>query len=91
MNALSDKLKNWGHWIVFLILEVASLVLLFRFNAYQGSVWTTQANDVVGRVMEGRQRLIAYSQLGEANRQLTEMNLQLQSELDVVRHRLAEL
>jgi rod shape-determining protein MreC len=91
MNALSDKLKNWGHWIVFLILEVASLVLLFRFNAYQGSVWTTQANDVVGRVLEGRQRLIAYSQLGEANRQLTEMNLQLQSELDVVRHRLAEL
>ena len=91
MNALSDKLKNWGHWIVFLSLEVASLVLLFRFNAYQGSVWTTQANDVVGRVMEGRQRLIAYSQLGEANRQLTEMNLQLQSELDVVRHRLAEL
>ncbi len=91
MNALSDKLKNWGHWIVFLILEVASLVLLFRFNAYQGSVWTTQASDVVGRVMEGRQRLIAYSQLGEANRQLTEMNLQLQSELDVVRHRLAEL
>ena len=91
MNALSDKLKNWGHWIVFLILEVASLVLLFRFNAYQGSVWTTQANDVVGRVMEGRQRLIAYSQLGETNRQLTEMNLQLQSELDVVRHRLAEL
>ena len=91
MNALSDKLKNWGHWIVFLILEVASLVLLFRFNAYQGSVWTTQANDVVGRVLEGRQRLIAYSQLGEANRQLMEMNLQLQSELDVVRHRLAEL
>ena len=91
MNALSDKLKNWGHWIVFLILEVASLVLLFRFNAYQGSVWTTQANDVVGRVLEARQRLIAYSQLGEANRQLTEMNLQLQSELDVVRHRLAEL
>ncbi len=91
MNALSDKLKNWGHWIVFLILEVASLVLLFRFNAYQGSVWTTQANDVVGRILEGRQRLIAYSQLGEANRQLTEMNLQLQSELDVVRHRLAEL
>ena len=91
MNALSDKLKNWGHWIVFLILEVASLVLLFRFNAYQGSVWTTQANDVVGRVLEARQRLIAYSQLGEANRQLMEMNLQLQSELDVVRHRLAEL
>ncbi len=91
MNALADKLKNWGHWIVFLILEVASLVLLFRFNAYQGSVWTTQANDVVGRVLEGRQRLIAYSQLGEANRQLTEINLQLQSELDVVRHRLAEL
>ena len=91
MNALSDELKNWGHWIVFLILEVASLVLLFRFNAYQGSVWTTQANEVVGRVLEGKQRLIAYSQLGETNRQLTEMNLQLQTELDVVRHRLVAL
>jgi len=66
-------------------------VLLFRFNAYQGSVWTTQANEVAGRVLDGQQRIIAYTHLGKLNQQLTETNLELQTENDVLRHRLAAL
>ena len=91
MDTLFDRIRAQGHWIVFLLLEVASLVLLFRFNAYQGSVWTTQANEVAGRVLDGQQRIIAYTHLGKLNQQLTETNLELQTENDVLRHRLAAL
>ena len=88
MNTLLDRIRTWGHWIVFLLLEMTSLVLLLRFNAYQGSVWFTQANAVVGRVLEQQNRIIAYTQLREVNRELTETNIDLQNEVDVLRHRL---
>lgn len=91
MDVLLEKIRTWGHWIVFLLLEVTSLVLLFRFNSYQGSVWFTQANAVAGKVLEWESQIIAYSHLGEQNRQLMALNLELQSEVDVLRHRLATL
>ena len=91
MDTLQDRIRTWGHWIVFLLLETVSLVLLFRFNAFQGSVWFTQANAVAGHVLEWESKAYAYAQLGEANRQLTEENLNLQTEVEVLRHRIAEL
>lgn len=66
-------------------------MLLFRFNAYQGSVWFTQANMVAGQVSEWESNIIAYVHLGELNRQLTETNFELQQEVDVLRHRLSTL
>lgn len=91
MDFLLDRLRDWGHWIVFLLLEAASLVLLFRFNAYQGSVWFTQANAVSGAVLEKEAEVHAYLHLGQQNRQLTEQNILLQREVDVLRHRLMTL
>ncbi len=90
MQSLSDRIRTWGHWITFLLLEVVSLVLLFRFNAFQGSVWFTQANAVAGQVLEWESQFIAYSQQGELNRQLTEINIQLQTENDRLRHMLSK-
>ncbi|MBQ7988049.1 MAG: rod shape-determining protein MreC [Bacteroidaceae bacterium] len=91
MGSLVDRIREWGHWIVFLFLEVVSLVLLFRFNAYQGSVWFTQANAVSGKVLEWESRMKAYAQLGSVNKQLAEENLRMQAELSVLHRRLAEL
>lgn len=91
MNTLIDRIRTWGHWIVFLFLEIASLVLLFRFNAYQGSVWFTQANAVAGQVLEWESRVTAYLHLGEENRQLTVTNIELQTENETLRRRLAKL
>ena len=70
---------------------MTSLVLLLRFNAYQGSIWFTQANGVVGWMLERQNRVIAYSQLRDVNSQLTEVNIELQNEVDVLRHRLQVL
>lgn len=91
MQDFFDKIGQWAHWIVFLLLEGASLVLLLRFNQYQGSVWFTQANTAVGYVLDKEAQVLSYIQLGEINRELTQENLVLQYNLDQLRHELAEL
>lgn len=91
MSTLQDRIREWGHWIVFLLLEITSLVLLLRYGSYQSSVWFTQANAVTGKLLEIENRVLSYHNLGELNRQLTETNLELQCEVDILRHRLALL
>ena len=48
MHNLTEFLAKYKHWFLFVALEVLSMVLLFRFNDYQGSVWFTSANYVAG-------------------------------------------
>ena len=50
MHNLIEFIKKHFHWLVFLILESVSMVMLFRFNDYQASVWLTSANDFAARV-----------------------------------------
>ena len=52
MHNLADFLQKYHHWFVFILLETISMVLLFQFNGYQGSVWFTSANIVSGKVYE---------------------------------------
>ena len=65
--------------------------MLFRFNHYQNSVWLTQANVVTGKVLELEAKGLSFIQLKELNRQLTEENIAMQQELDVLRHQLTSL
>ncbi len=91
MQDFFNRIGQWAHWIVFLLLEGVSLVLLLRFNQYQGSVWFTQANTAAGYVLDKEAQVLSYIQLGEINRELTRENQVLQYNLDVLRHELAEL
>ena len=50
MHNLTEFLAKHNHWFVFLVLEVVSMVLLFRYNSYQGSGWFSSANAVTGKV-----------------------------------------
>lgn len=79
------------HWFVFLALEAASMVMLFRFNSYHHSVWATQSNAVIGRVLEWEDDLHSYLQLREINEQLAHENLVLQFNNQLLRDELAEL
>lgn len=79
------------HWFVFLALEAASMVMLFRFNSYHHSVWATQSNAVIGRVLEWEADLHSYLQLREINEQLAHENLVLQFNNQLLRDELAEL
>jgi len=91
LRELLDRLTAYIHWVIFIVLEVLSGFLLFQFNAYQGSVWFTQANSVAATVMEWEAKGLAYIHMGEQNRQLARQNLLLQHNLDVLRYEIAEL
>lgn len=84
MRNLIEFLSKYNHWLLFVLLEVISLVLLFRFNNYQGSVWFTSANIVSGKLLEARSEAESYLSLSSVNADLTQRNVYLE-------HRVAEL
>ncbi len=88
MRTLTDFLQKYNYFFLFLLLEAVAFVLLFRFNAYQGSVWFTAANTVIGEIDATRSEAEAFVNLQTVNRQLTEENIRLQQEADALREAL---
>ena len=88
MNNLLNFLKNYNYFLLFIVLEVVSFVLLFSFNHYQGSVWATSANNAVAEVNRQYYDLESYLHLGEVNAKLTRDNTELQQQLAVLRSEL---
>lgn len=81
MRNLLDFLARHNHWFVFVLLEVISAVLLFKYNSYQGSVWFSSANAVSGRLYEASAAVGQYFSLVTVNRQLTQRNVYLEREV----------
>ncbi len=91
MRALLDFLVRYYHWLLFIVLEGISLVLLFRFNHYQSSVWLTTANAVVGQVDLWEQQAMRYVNLGVENEELMRRNMVLEYNISYLQQRLTEL
>ena len=72
MRNLLEFLAKYSHWVLFAVLEVISVVLLLQFNRYQGSVWFTSANAVVGKVYEWGAMVSSYFSLTDINKNLTQ-------------------
>lgn len=85
MHNLIEFLKSHFHWVLFLILESAGLVLLFRFNDYQESIWFTSANEFTATVDRIYSDVISYISLGKVNRDLTDRNILLQRQVTELR------
>ena len=67
MKNLLAFVTRYYHWLLFLLLEIASGVLLFRYNSYQGSVWFSSANAVSGQVYEYDAAVRSFLSLTRAN------------------------
>ena len=52
MKNLLAFVTKYYHWLMLLLLEMVSGVLLFNYNSYQSSVWFTSANAVAGKIYE---------------------------------------
>ena len=91
MQSLLDFIVKYYHWLLFMLLEGISFVLLFQFNHYHSSVWLTTANSVVGQIYAWEQEVIRFVHLDEANRDLTERNLLLEQQNAILREHLLEL
>ena len=91
MRNLIEFLTKNVHWFVFVLLEIISAVLLFRYNTYQQSVWFSSANYVAGHVREIDSKVESYFHLEPMNEQLTQRNLELEHEVSVLREQLGNL
>lgn len=88
MRNLLYFLSRHNHWFVFVLLEVLSMVLLFKYNSYQGSVWFTSANAVSGKVFEWNSAVGQYFSLADVNSQLTQRNIYLERQIELLSEQL---
>ena len=90
MRNLIAFLLKYNYWFLFILLEVASFVLLFRFNRYQQSVFFTSANAVTGSVYELLGSVTSYFHLKAINESLLDRNLLLEQQIDNLEKALKE-
>lgn len=91
MRNLIEFLQRYLYWLVFLVLEVVSLLSLVRYNSYQGSVVFTTANDVVGSIYRMGSNVVAYFHLGEENAALEKENELLRQQLHDLQQQMRQL
>lgn len=91
MRKLLDFLVRKRHWFLFLLLEVLSLVLVYRNNAYQRNIIFSSANVVTGHIASVSGYATSYLNLRDINKELLERNgelemalLELQDQLDMM-------
>lgn len=90
MRNLLNFLMKYNYWFLFLLLEVASFVLLFRFNRYQQSVYLTSANGVAGAIYGVAGSVSSYFYLKTVNADLLERNVWLERKVEVLEKAFAE-
>ena len=90
MRNLLNFLLKYNYWLLFLLLEVASFVLLFRFNHFQQSVFFSSANVVAGKVFEVSGGISAYFHLKSVNEDLLDRNMQLERQITNLERALLE-
>ena len=90
MNNLWTFFTRHFHWFLFLLLEVASGVMLFQYNNYQSSVWVSSANLVTGKVYELQANIEQFFSLTRNNEELSLRNFYLERQLDQLRRLYAE-
>ena len=90
MHDFVERITAYIHWAIFLLLEVLSGLLLFKYNSYQGSIWFTQANTAAAYVHEWEAKAFAYLRMPAENAELVQRNILLQHETDSLRHLLAD-
>lgn len=91
MHNLIDFIRKYNYVLLFVLLEIAALSMLFRFNSYQGSVWFSAANSAVARINSTYFSALSYINLKSVNTTLTDQNVKLQVENDRLRKELYSL
>ncbi|WP_276910721.1 rod shape-determining protein MreC [Hallella colorans] len=90
MRNLLAFLAKYNHWMVFILLETISAILLFQYNSYQGSVWFTSANAVAGKALGAKAKIESFFSLSKVNEELTLRNLYLEQQAKTLAEKLTE-
>ena len=91
MRNLLNFFLKYNYWFLFILLEVISFALLFRFNNYQGSAFFTSSNQLAGMVYEAANNVTRYFHLKSINDDLVQKNVELELQMERLRSALMEL
>ena len=91
MRNLLNFFLKYNYCFLFILLEMISFALLFRFNNYQGSAFFTSSNQVAGMVYEAGNQVTGYFHLKSINDDLVQKNVELELQLERLRSALMEL
>ena len=91
MRNLLNFFLKYNYWFLFILLEVISFALLFRFNNYQGSAFFTSSNQMAGMVYEAANNVTGYFHLKSINDDLVQENVELELQIERLRSALMEL
>jgi rod shape-determining protein MreC len=91
MNNLLNFFVKHSAWFIFAIYVILSLVLLFKDNPYQQSVYLTSANRVSAAVYKAFNGVTSYFHLRDINESLQERNAALEMELIELRGQLSDM
>ena len=91
MRNLLNFFLKYNYWFLFILLEVISFALLFRFNNYQGSAFFTSSNQVAGMAYEAANNVTGYFHLKSINDDLVQKNMELELQMEHLRKALMEL
>ncbi|MDO4525605.1 MAG: rod shape-determining protein MreC [Bacteroidales bacterium] len=91
MNTLLQFIRKFSNLILFLLLELVCLILVARFNVYQGFQVNTTCGSVIGGMNSVRTDVNQYFSLTEQNQMLAEHNSRLQGEIRRLESRLLQI
>lgn len=81
-SLLRFLLKNYA-FLLFLFLEVVSLVLVFNYNSFQKSIFLNSSNYVSASLYNSVNSVLQYFDLTRVNKQLAEENAWLRNQLEI--------
>lgn len=88
MRTLLNILIKHNHWFLFLLLEGIGIMLVVRFNNYQGATFFTATNKFAGDMYSMITDVNAYFNLQSENEELLAHNLELTKEVAALREQL---
>lgn len=91
MENLWQFLSRHFHWLLFVVLEAVSVVMLIGYNSYHSSVWITSANLVAGKIYEWQAGVENFFSLSRQNERLSQHNITLEQQLDQLRKQYVRL
>src|SRR4051794_12931760 len=76
-------IRRYFNFLVFLVLQILSLILLIRYNATHEVVYANAANEITGRINVQYNKVQNYFHLKENNKLLLEENTRLKNLLHI--------
>lgn len=88
MRNLLQFIVKYSNFLLFIVLEIAALMLLFRYNGYQRSAMLSSTGRVTGGMYLVLSEVTSYFHLSEENASLVEENARLMAEIQRLENQL---